>query len=73
MTKHEYIEEYGETNACLCDQCGEYFPPSDIKIEIEPHGEEWGTCPYCGCDNIHYLDSFDMREEDEEESEGDGE
>ena len=69
MTKEQFIYLYGEVEACSCDNCGHYFLPEEAGTSIEPHGEEWPTCPHCGCGDLRYHDSSEMRFEDEEEGE----
>jgi len=64
MTKEEYRDKYGRQDACMCTQCGEYFPCSELDSVIEPHGERTPVCPECGCDDIAY-DVYIEEEEDE--------
>ena len=32
MDKREYRETYGLADACECQNCGEFFPPDEIRI-----------------------------------------
>ena len=68
MTKEEYRDTYGLSDAVECQNCGEFFPSSDAKEVQEPHGEYTPTCPFCGCDDLKYYDEVDMREEPDDET-----
>ena len=68
MDKREYRETYGLADACECQNCGEFFPPEEIRNIREPHGEHTATCPFCGCDDLKYYDEVDMREEPDDET-----
>lgn len=64
MTKEEYRDRYGRHDACMCNNCGEYFPVDDLEAVYEPHGEETPICPNCHGDDISY-DVYIEEEEDE--------
>ena len=66
MTRENFIQIYGATDACCCKNCEEYFLPSEAKSVREPHGEYTPICPYCECDDIRYFDEYDMRDESED-------
>lgn len=65
-TKEEFIELYGEVDACECDGCGEFFLPEEAKSAIEPHGEEVPICPVCGSSDLRWHESYEMRREEDE-------
>ena len=54
MTREEYLSEYGRSDACMCNDCEEYFSVNDTETVREPHGEERAACPYCGSDDLSY-------------------
>lgn len=68
MTKEEYRDTYGLSDAVECQNCGEFFPASGAMYHQEPHGEYFPACPYCGCDDLKYYDEVDMREEPDDET-----
>lgn len=65
MTKEEYRDRFGRSEACKCTRCGEYFPCHELELVREPHGEDTPICPVCGCDDLEY-DAY-IEEEDEDE------
>ena len=67
MTKEEYRDTYGLSEAVECQNCGKFFPPEEIRNIREPHGEYTATCPFCGCDDLKYYDEIDMREDTDDE------
>lgn len=66
-SKEEFIELYGEVDACECDHCGEFLLPEETKTVIEPHGERIPICPMCGSDDLRWYSSYDMKLEEEDE------